>query len=323
MNIIRVDKNDYNVIDCDDMPCVTKYFRSSDEELKFNTMHTAFKEYLLYDTGVFDSLFKHIFMMEKEHKIIRLCFKDDNLFCKMIYDYLILIKKLKFKTSITYNFEISSIGKSELGLSLTNATQIAVYKQKLKPTVNIDDYLIGYSFKKRKTYKYRSNKPIAYPIKYNGMYFDSVESFYKHYVYENKSLNLTEDEVMILGIKLKLEQYPVLYFKIIKFGGINMLENASHSIGSKRWTGVGVNSGFIKNLMIAFTSVKLLPKQKKFKKLIDVNKLITDDPVYLNTGIQTNVDEYNEYDVVGVKLINSDNKLFKQAKAVVKNIIIL
>lgn len=116
-----------------------------------------------------------------------------------------------------------------IGAALTNCTELAFRKRKLK---------------------------FHYPVVFQGMEFADAETAYQHH----KTGDLEHDiNLMVFIIKAKLEQHPQLKREIDKLGGKEWLEKCSHIVGvrNSRWEGTGLNSAFIFALTCAYVQVSL------------------------------------------------------------------
>ena len=119
---------------------------------------------------------------------------------------------------------IWSGSNNRLGAALTNPTELAFRKGKLKN---------------------------HYPVEFRNELFPDAEAAFKKFkVGEIKA----DIRLMAVIIGVKLEQHPRLFNAIRENGGLDWLRECSHIVGVRgsRWEGKGLDSNFILALTMAY-----------------------------------------------------------------------
>lgn len=101
-----------------------------------------------------------------------------------------------------------------------------------------------------------------YPVVIDGKVFPSAEHAYLYYTKGEYDVNAQEYKMADI-IRKKLNQYPELYAAIEKNGGLEWIRTLSHYTGKggtrdaamSHWEGSGMDSGFVRALASAFSSV--------------------------------------------------------------------
>lgn len=140
---------------------------------------------------------------------------------------------------------ISSNSSSMLGKALTNPTELAVYRGKLKGTVAVRNAVKVYGRSGFGTF----TGLCAYPIvDRQGNWYTDVEAAWqvlkKRFSYS--------DKLMIKLIRTKLKMYPALVEEIKERGGVEFLKASSHIVIGGDWEGHGESSRFIRCLIEAY-----------------------------------------------------------------------
>ena len=136
-------------------------------------------------------------------------------------------------------------GGEGLGAVLTNMTELAFKKGKLKN---------------------------HYPIDYNNISFKDVESVYQKFKTESDEWN---DDLMTSLICEKFRTYPQIPSTIKEYGGIDFLRKCTHYTRAKTkrfksWEGNGEESRFIRNLVRAYLMFDL---NKKLENTVVSNEI--------------------------------------------------
>lgn len=107
----------------------------------------------------------------------------------------------------------------------------------------------------------KGNLKNHWPIMFGGTVYPDAEAAYQHNSRTLKHNYRACRDLVIEILIVKLNQYPVLYQTIVKSGGSKWIEACDHVVNArtanfKRWEGTGVQSDFIRCLMIAFKSIE-------------------------------------------------------------------
>ncbi len=147
---------------------------------------------------------------------------------------------------------IISYSDDWLLVALTNPTELAVYKNKIDPKINIMNKVVRFHKKDKSTFTMYPKGLLAYPIQdKKGNWYASSESAYFYL-----STKIPEDrhyKLMVNILKMKLSQYKTLTDEIELRGGLSYLESCDHRLSGKGyWEGYGLESPFISALCDAY-----------------------------------------------------------------------
>lgn len=104
---------------------------------------------------------------------------------------------------------------------------------------------------------HKGNLKYHYPIKMDGSTWKDVEEWYQTTKNQSPMMNFERlQRLMILGMKVKLYTYPQILDAITDSGGEEWIKQCSHIVYGGRWEGHGLESAFIRCLLIAYQEVK-------------------------------------------------------------------
>ncbi len=114
----------------------------------------------------------------------------------------------------------------------------------------------------------KGNLKNHYPVEYRGTVYQDAERMYQDISQAFKDDIYYLYDLMDTVLFRKFADYPVLFDTIKLNGGVKWLEKCSHWVNgkTKRWEGTGIESGFIRCLISAYSN---------FEKALKIDKCST------------------------------------------------